>query len=198
MGLLNRLWNLTTRYCSPSTLPRGTFYLTTRYFWPFTLPPGTYYSSSTLPPGTADLTTYHQVLLTFHLTTRYYLTYTLPPGTTDLPPYHQVLPTFHLTTRYFWLSTLPPDTADLVPYHQVLLNLHLTTRYYWPSTLPPHLTKCVMLLYFRGCNLQEPLASMTNSKHYKTMDIIGESLIRRLMNCTVFFSFNCCVSERIF
>ena len=25
----------------------------------------------------------------------------------------------------------------------------------------------------RGCNLQEPLASMTNSKHYKTMDIIG-------------------------
>ena len=27
--------------------------------------------------------------------------------------------------------------------------------------------------FFSGCSLQEPLASMTASKHYKTMDIIG-------------------------
>ena len=29
------------------------------------------------------------------------------------------------------------------------------------------------MISFRGCSLQEPLASMTSSKHYKTMDIIG-------------------------
>ena len=30
-----------------------------------------------------------------------------------------------------------------------------------------------MTLFHSGCSLQEPLASMTASKHYKTMDIIG-------------------------
>ena len=30
-----------------------------------------------------------------------------------------------------------------------------------------------MTLLHSGCSLQEPLASMTASKHYKTMDIIG-------------------------
>ena len=30
-----------------------------------------------------------------------------------------------------------------------------------------------MTLFYSGCSLQEPLASMTASKHYKTMDIIG-------------------------
>ena len=30
-----------------------------------------------------------------------------------------------------------------------------------------------MTIFHSGCSLQEPLASMTASKHYKTMDIIG-------------------------
>ena len=30
-----------------------------------------------------------------------------------------------------------------------------------------------MTPFHSGCSLQEPLASMTASKHYKTMDIIG-------------------------
>ena len=62
----------------------------------------------------------------------------------------------------------PTDHACNLPVLNVSGNVKITD-------LPPQMGLLQKLwnLNTRGCNLQEPLATMMNSKSYKTADVIG-------------------------